>query len=189
MRSTRFLLPLLALAFLAAAHKPKLTIRFHIEANANSGSSFAIAVPMPGSSRTLSISKVADISESDVAAIFPFPAEDGSMGCALKLDNHGQITLASISQEYRGTLLLGFVNGRAVTAMLIDRKVLDGVITIPRGLTPAEIALMKQSFPTLGEKKSGKKKATAQAPAESMPVIAVPPPLRTEPSGLAPRGD
>jgi len=189
MRFTRFLLPLLALAFLAAAHKPKLTIRFHIEAHSSSGSAFAIEAPLPGSTKTLSISKIADISENDVAAIFPFPADDGTMGCALKLDNHGQIILASISQEYRGTLLLGFVNGRAVTAMLIDRKVLDGIITIPRGLTPDEIALMKKAFPTLGEKKDGKKNAMAQAPAENMPAIVVPPPLRMEPSGLAPRGD
>ena len=188
MRFARFLLPLLALSFLAAAHKPKLTIRFHIEANPNSGSSFAIEAPVPGASRPISISKIADISENDVAAIFPFPAEDGSMGCALKLDNHGRLTLISISQEYRGTLLLGFVNGRAVTAMLIDRRVTDGVITIPRGLTPEEIGLMKKAFPTLGEKKDKKKEAEASA--GSAPAIAVPPSLRTEPeSRLAPRGD
>ena len=187
MRCTRFLLPLLALSFLAAAHKPKLTLRFHVEANANSGSAFAIDVPLPGSSKALTISKVADISESDVAAIFPFLAEDGTMGCALKLDSHGQITLSSISQEYRGTLLLGFVNGRAVTAMWIDRKVTDGVLTIPRGLTPAEIVLMKKTFPTLGERKG--KNARVQAPAESAPAIAVPPPLRLEPGAPAPRGD
>ena len=189
MRFSRFLLPLIALSFLAAASKPKLTIRFHIESSSSSSSSFAVGTTLPGSSKPITISKIADISENDVAAIFPFPADDGTMGCALKLDEHGRIILASISQEYRGTLLLGFVNGRAVTAMLIDRRVNDGVITIARGLTPAEIELMKKAFPTLGEKKGDKKNAKAAATPAGTPVIVVPPPLKLEPSGLAPRGD
>ena len=186
MRFSRFLPPLLALVFLAAASKPKLTIRFHTEANANSGPSFAIKATLPDAS-TLSISKIADISENDIVAVFPFPAEDGSMGCAFKLDNHGRISLASLSQEYRGSLLIGFVNARPVTAMLIDRKVFDGILTIPRGLTPNEIALIQKTFPTLGEKKHGKMKNEESA--ENAPRIAVPPPLQLEPSGLAPRGD
>jgi len=187
MRFSRFLLPLLTLVFLAAASKPKLTIRFHTEANANSGPSFAVKATLPDAS-TLSISKIADISENDIVAVFPFPAEDGSMGCAFKLDNHGRISLASLSQEYRGSLLIGFVNARPVTAMLIDRKVFDGILTIPRGLTPNEIALIQKTFPTLGQKKHGKTGKTEES-VENAPKIAVPPPLRLEPSGLAPRGD
>ena len=188
MRFSRLLLPLLALSFLAAARKPTLSIRFHTEGSSSSGSSFVMDTTLPGSTKTLTMSKVADISENDIAAIYPFPAADGSMGCALKLDTHGTFILSSISQEYRGSLLLGFVNARAVTAMLIDRKVSDGVITIPRGLTPSEIALMQKAFPTLGAKKGEKKKADAAA--DNVPVIAVPPPLRLEaPAGSAPRGD
>jgi len=186
MRFSRFLLPLLALIFLAAASKPKLTIRFHTEVNPNSGSSFAVSAPVPGASTPLSLSKVADITESDVAAIFPFPANDGSMGCALKLDTHGRIALDSLSQEYHGALLVGFVNGRAVTAMLIDRRISDGVITIMRGLTPADIALMKKAYPTLGEKKTTQAAPAKSAPVNNdTPVIVVPPPL---PESL-PRGD
>ena len=71
--------------------------------------------------------------------------------------------------------------------MLIDKKITNGEIYIPRGLTPNEIALMKKAFPTIGEKKGAKK--TVEASAEDVPKIAVPPPLRLEPSGLAPRGD
>jgi len=188
MRFSRFLLPLLALIFLAAASKPKLTIRFHTEVNPNSGSSFAVSAPVPGASTPLSLSKVADITESDVAAIFPFPANDGSMGCALKLDTHGRIALDSLSQEYHGALLVGFVNGRAVTAMLIDRRISDGVITIVRGLTPADIALMKKAYPTLGTKKTTQAspaKSAPVTPVNNMPVIVVPPPL----PGSLPRGD
>ena len=186
MRFSRFLLPLLALIFLAAASKPKLSLRFHTEAHSSSGAAFATSAPLPDSSNTISISKVADISENDVTAIFPFQAQDGSLGCAFKLDTHGRITLDSLSQEYKGALLLGFVNGRAVTAMVIDRRVSDGVITIARGLTPAEIALMKKAFPTLREKQTPVAAPAKSKPASNdAPVIVVPPPL---PTGLLPRG-
>lgn len=189
MRFLRFLVPLLALCFLAAASKPKLTIRFHTEANSNSGSSFATSAPMPGSSTPVSISKVADISESDVASVYPFKADDGSMGCMLKLDEHGTFALDSLSQQYHGSLLLGFVNGRPVTAMVIDRRVSDGIISIARGLTPAEIALMKKAYPTR-EKKNTKSASTGNAPVNNgAPVITVPPPLPTSVTGSGPRGD
>ncbi|MCX6966515.1 MAG: hypothetical protein NTZ46_01825 [Verrucomicrobia bacterium] len=188
MRFSRLFLPLLALSFLAAASKPKLTIRFHTETNPNSGASFAVKATMPDSS-TLTISKIPEITEKDIVAIFPFPSADGSMGCAFRLDNHGRLALTSLSEEYRGSLLIGFVNARPVTAMLIDSRISDGVITIPRGMTPSEIALMKKTFPTLGEKKNTKANPKEPEAADAMPNIAVPPPLRIEPSGLAPRGD
>ena len=203
MRFSRFLLPLLALSFLAAASKPKLTIRFHTESHPSSGSSFSVSADLPDSASHVTISRVAEISENDVAAIFPFPAADGTMGCALKLDEHGRVVLDCLSQENRGALFIGFVNARPVIAMLIDRRVSDGIITIPRGLTPMEIAMMQKKFPTLGEKKAEKNAKAApavKAPAINVPTakapaaksaqeIIVPPPLSPELGGQAPRGD
>jgi len=182
MRFSRFLLPLLALGLMGAASKPKVTIRFHTEANPSSGPEFSISATAPDSSQKVTLSKVAQISESDVLAIFPFPAANGSMGCAFKLDAHGRVALETLSTEFRGGLLFGFVNGRVVTAMLIDRRVGDGVITIPSGLTPQDIEMMKKVFHTLGEKKN--QKAT---PKTDPPQIVVPPPLPA--SVTAPRGD
>ena len=164
MRFPRLLLPLIALGFLAAASKPALTIRFHTEASdkTGGGSQFTMSSSLPDSSQSICLSKVAEISEKEVVAIFPFPADNGTWGCALKLDNHGRIALDTLSQEYHGTVLVGFVNGRAVTAMLIDRRVADGIITIPSGLTPGEIAQMQKVFPTLGAPK-GKKAGAVPA--------------------------
>jgi hypothetical protein len=186
MRSLRFVLPLLALALMAGTSKPKVTIRFHTEANPSSGEQFTVSAKEPDTARPLTLSKFAEISEGDIVAMYPFPASDGSIGCAFKLDNHGRIALDSLSQEFHGTLLFSFVNARPVAAMMIDRRVADGIITIPRGLKPEEIALMRKAFPVLGEKKGkgGKEAKTAQdaAPARkpqmSAGEIAVPPPLQ-----------
>lgn len=189
MRFFRLLLPLLALGLIAGTSKPKLSIRFHLEANPNSGSSFTMQTVLPNSNRPVYLSKVCEISEKDVVAIFPFPADDGTQGCALKLDNHGRIALDLLSEQNHGATLVGFVNARLVTAMLIDRKVGDGIITIPRGLVPTEIEMMRKEYPTLGE--TGKKKKTPKAPRVPdantgiLPPLPVPTPLNPS----APRGD
>jgi len=188
MRYSRFFLPLLALALIAAASKPKLTIRFYTEANASSGSGFTMSAQMPDSARKLTLSKIAQISEGDIVAIYPFPVADGTIGCSFKLDLHGKVALDSLSSESHGGLLVGFVNGRAVTAMVIDRRVSDGIITIPSGLTPAEVEMMRKNFPTLGEKKS--KKGAAKSSGATLPTMTpFPTPQRLPSSTPAPRGD
>lgn len=166
MRSLRFLLPLLALALMGAASKPKVTVRFHTEANPVGGEQFTVSAKEPTTNRPITLSKFADISEGDIDAIYPFPASDGTLGCAFKLDNHGRVALQSLSQEYRGALLFAFVNARPVAAMLIDKRISDGIVTIPRGLTLEEVALLRKEFHVLGEKKGkdGKPEKGASAP-------------------------
>lgn len=149
---------------MAGTSKPPLSLRFHTESAPISGDSFTMTVPLEeNSGRKICISKVPVISEQDVRAIYPFPADDGTLGCAFKLDEHGRIAIDTLSQERRGSLLLGFVNSRLVTTMEIDRHVTSGVLYIARGLRPEEIEIMKKHFPVLGEnKKKPAKKRTAE---------------------------
>jgi hypothetical protein len=154
---------------MAGTSKPPLSLRFHTETNPNGGDEFTLKVPLPDSNQTLCLSKVAVISEQDVMAIFPFPANDGTQGCALKLDEHGRIALDTLSQESRGTMLLGFLNTRLVSAVQIDRHVTSGVLYIARGLTPQEIGILSKHFPALGAKKKSKKGAPQATPAPMPP--------------------
>ena len=197
MRFSRFSLPLLALCLIAAARQPSVTIRFHSEVNPKTNTEFSVSVPLPDSSKTICLSKIPEISEGDVKAVFPFPANDGTQGCALKLDEHGRLTLDTLSQQSRGSMFVGFLNKRPVAAMIIDRHVTDGILVIPRGLTPEEIALLQKTFPTLGAKKNKKGepkaspsapvRAPAPAPAALLPLPALP--MSPEVSAPAPRGD
>jgi hypothetical protein len=150
-----FLIALCALStfsFLGAAKRqPKVSVRFHTEANALDGDSFAMAAMLQHPVRETHLGKIPEFTEQNVIAIYPFPAPDGSMGCAFKLDRQGQIALSTLSLERRGTSLVAFVNGRQVIDMLIDRPVKDNVVTIQRGLTPQEIASLEKRFHILGE--------------------------------------
>jgi hypothetical protein len=148
----RLLVPVLALLFVAAGKKePGFSVRFFAEANAQDTDTFASPVQLQYPPRKAFVQKVPVISERDVLSIYPFQASDGTMGCAFKLDDHGRIALDSLSIEKRGSSLVAVVNNRQVIDMLIDRRVSDGIITIPRGLTPQEAVMMQEKFKTFGQ--------------------------------------
>ena len=152
-----FLLAILCISCLGMAKKqPETTVRFFTEANAQDTDRFADPVMLHNPPRMAYIENIPDISERDIEAIYPFPAPDGTFGCAFKLDEHGKIALNTLSIERRGTSLVAFINARQVIDMTIDRPISDGIVVIQFGLTPQEIDLLKKRFHVLGD--DGKKK-------------------------------
>ncbi len=150
------LLALLPLLFVAAAKKPPQgMVRFHLQGNPVEGSPFVQEVRL-ADGRGVFIKSIPEISERDIEAVYPFPAPDGSMGCAFKLDPHGRIALETFSLNDRGKVVVCMLNGRVVTAMLIDRPIKDGVIMMPSGLSQQEIEMIQKDKPTIGQ--PGKKK-------------------------------
>jgi hypothetical protein len=151
-----FILALLAFCFLGAAKKPPLAVRFHCLANKQDGDPFTSKVMLGTPPRAVTIQKIPAISEKDIVAAYPYQAADGTWACAFKLDSHGTIGLDTLSIENRGSVVIAVVNGRVVTAIQIDRRVTDGIISIPTGLTPADIELVKKHFRILGSKSAKK---------------------------------
>ena len=137
--------------------KPETTVRFFTEANAQDTDRFAAPIILHNPPRQAYISYIPDVSERDVAAIYPFPAPDGTFGCAFKLDEHGKIALNTLSIERRGSSLVAFINARQVIDMTIDRVISDGIIVIQFGITPQEIELLKARFNILGQPPKKKK--------------------------------
>lgn len=78
---------------------------------------------------------------------------DRNRSTLLQLNDHGREALDSLSIERRGDFLFGFVNGRLITELQIDRRVSDGEIYIGSGLTTNEIELMKKDRPARGPRK------------------------------------
>lgn len=151
---SRWLILLLALFCVAAAKKqPPFSIRFHQETSEKDTSTFAFEAQLKYPPRKAHFSKVPILSEQNVVAIFPFTAADGSRGCALQLDDLGRINLEALTMEKRGSSLLVRVNGRQIVDMLIDKRVSDGIISIPFGLTDTDIAMASKKFPVMGRGK------------------------------------
>lgn len=154
----RWLWPILLLCCVAAGKKqPAVTVRFHTETTAQGETPFAIPAILQYPPRRVFLSRVPEISERNITAVYPFPAADGTLGCAFKLDGNGRFALETLSTDKRGSSLVAYLNGRQVIDMQIDKPVRDGVVTISRGLAPQEIELLQKKFPTLGQGKKRKR--------------------------------
>jgi hypothetical protein len=153
------LLPILLLGLCCLGFGRKelpLSIRFYTEAAAGDTDSFSVPVTLLNGRRTY-VDMIANISERDIVAVWPYAVQDGSGACVFKLDDHGSMSLNSLSNEKRGTILIGVINGRQACDILIDKQVTDGVVTIPNGITTDEMKLILKRFPILGSKKAAKK--------------------------------
>src|SRR4029434_4673179 len=144
------------LVFAAAegvAKQRHCTFRLHAQANPRDTETFAMSVRAQVTGKTVAIEKTPWISERDVMAFSPYPAANGTYGALFALDDHWRVVLDTLSVERRGSLLFVFVNGRPITELEIDKRVSDGKIFIPSGLTSADIELMKKDWRTIGERK------------------------------------
>lgn len=169
------LLLLLAGLCLGMGKKPLITVRFYAEANKLDSKSFARPIQFKTPPREGYIQSVPAVHEKNIKAIFPFPAADGSWGCAFILDNSGRINLEVVSTERRGTFLVAFIGTKGgvhqAVELLIDKPIRDGLISIPNGLTELEIAAMRKAWPVLGEDKKKKKKEKPVPDAAAAPAL------------------
>ena len=133
-----------------------LTVTFHVETNARDTKSFALPVKLKNLKREAFIEKMPSITEREIAGIFPFAASDGTMGCSFQMDAHGTIWLVTLSVEHRGSALVAMINGRIVCDLLIDKRVSNGLITIPNGLTNEDVAGLTKKFHIIGTGKKEK---------------------------------
>jgi hypothetical protein len=158
MRHRFLVILLLGLCCLGMGRKTlPLSIRFYTQTAQGDTDSFSAPVTLLNGQQTY-IDQIAGISERDIVAIYPFPVADGSGGCAYKLDDHGTMSLDSLSVAKKGTLLIATVNGRQVSDILIDQRVTDGVVTIPSGINTDEMKMILKRYPVLGGRKAEKKR-------------------------------
>ena len=119
------------------------TFRVHAQANPRDTEVFSTSVHAQVSGKEIAIEK----------AFSAYPAPDGTYGALIQLDEHGRVVLDTLSIERRSSFLFVFIDGRFITELQIDKRVSDGKIYIPSGLTAADIDLMKKDWRLIGERK------------------------------------
>lgn len=144
---------LLSAPVAGVAKQRHCTFRVHAQANPRDTEVFATSGRAQVSGKEVAIEKMPWISERDVSAFSPYPAQDGTYGALIQLDEHARVVLDTLSIERRGKFLFVFINGRFITELHIDKRVSDGQIYIPSGLTAADIDLMKKDWRLIGQKK------------------------------------
>jgi hypothetical protein len=156
-RQMRLLVALLLLVFLlpwtADARKPRCTFRLHAEANARDTEVFSSQTASQRTGKPVTIEKVPTISENDVTAFAAYPAADGTFGVLFQLNDHGKLALDTLSVDRRGKFVYVFVNGRGVAELQVDKRITDGQVYVASGITAADVALMRKSWPLIGGRK------------------------------------
>jgi hypothetical protein len=154
MRSLCVFVFCLAFALVDAAAKQRhCTFRVHAQANPRDTDVFSLSARATSSGKDVAIQKLPWITEHDVMAFSPYPARDGTFGALFQLDDHGRVVLDTLSVERRGGFLFVFINGRMITELQVDKRVSDGKIYVPSGLTAADIELMKKQWRLPGQPK------------------------------------
>src|SRR5438445_2463892 len=95
------------------------TFRVHAQANPRDTEVFSTSVRAQVSGKEVAIEKMPWISERDVIAFAAYPAQDGTYGALIQLDEHGRTVLDTLSVEHRGSFLFVFINGRFITNLQI----------------------------------------------------------------------
>ncbi len=126
--------------------------RVHVAGNERDGAVFSKPIRSL-SGREVYIQQMAWLTERDVKAFYPYRAADGSYAALLELDDHGRTILDTLSVERRGSYLFVFLDGRPLTELQVDKRVSDGKIYLPGGLTEADIKLMHKDWKLLGKRK------------------------------------
>jgi len=137
----------------ATAKQRHCTFRVHAQANPHDTDVFSIPARATSSGKDVAVEKLAWITEHDVMAFSPYPTQDGTFGALFQLDDHGRVVLDTLSIEHRGSFFFVFINGRMITELQIDKRVSDGKIYVPSGLTAADIELMRKQWRSPGERK------------------------------------
>lgn len=165
MRPPFRLLALLALPlfFCAAGKKTEMSVRVFTEGNKQDTESFSTPIkvenPRP---HEIYIDKIPWITERNIRAMYPFRANDGTWGCAFKLDEIARLRLETISTDRRGTSMVVVFATKTgvhqVADLVIDAPVKDGVFSVPRGISDLELVTLRKQFHLWVEKPEPKPK-------------------------------
>jgi hypothetical protein len=148
-----------ALPALAGSKKGTVTtIRLHCEGSSTDGPSFVTELKL-NDGRKIPIRKVPAVNERDITAFYPFPGNDGLAAAYFRLDAHGAHKLHQLTVEDKGRTAVVLINGRPASILKLTGTVGDGILYVPGGLLPQEIAALQTQFPVIGrESEFGKKK-------------------------------
>jgi len=142
----------------------KASVSVHLETEGTDNPKMIF--PQQVGSQTRYFRRVPEVGAKDVISFSPFPSDaGGDYGVVFKLKDNASRRLAAVTSANQGRWLLIMINGRAVDGVVIDRQVDDGVVVAWKGVNLADIAVLDDSMPRIGQEgQKKKKKQTTEQP-------------------------
>jgi hypothetical protein len=155
-----FLVVALALspsAFASGKKEVKSSVSFHMESDGNDNPKMIAQAVHNGKNRFFR--RLPEITTKDIVSFNPFPSEAGEdYGIVFRLTPTATNRLSAVTAANQGRYLMAQLNGRLVDGVLIDKQINDGFVVIWKGATIADIQLLDQDKPRIGEEGKKKKK-------------------------------
>lgn len=149
------------LASAAGKKEVAAVVSFHMETDPTDNPKMIFQQAAGGKMRVFS--RTPDIGSKDILSFAPFPSEDGDYGLVFVLKEHAAKRLQAVTNAAQGRFLVAMLNGRIVDGVQIDKPVEDGKLVIWKGATMADITVLDESFPRIGQEGQKKKKKNKEA--------------------------
>ena len=134
----------------------KSSVSFHIETDASDNPKMIFPQPVNGQTRYFR--RLPEVATKDIVSFSPFPSDTEGYGIMFRLKDNASKRINAITTATQGRWLLAQLNGRVVDAVLIDNPVTDGMLVIWKRAELADIALLDEAFPRIGQENQKKKK-------------------------------
>ncbi|MDP3849277.1 MAG: hypothetical protein Q8Q59_02155 [Luteolibacter sp.] len=134
-----------------------VSVSFHMETESTDNPKMIF--PQETNGQTRYFRRVSEVGAKDVLSFSPFPADaGGEFGVVFRLKENAARRLAAVTSANQGRYLIAKLNGRVVDGVLIDKQVDDGLVVIWKGVTLADIAILDDGLPRIGQEGAKKKK-------------------------------
>ena len=122
--------------WVAAAEKPPVLLRVHLQASEGAKGMVTVPVTLLNPPETIAIRNLPEVSEKEIRAVRTLA--DGTV--VVEFDDFGKTKLEVATNTGRGLILVVIVNGRVVYAPTIDMNLTTGALALPAGaILPEEI--------------------------------------------------
>lgn len=138
-----------------ADNKASVTVHMETESTDNPKMIFPHAIE----GQTRYFRRVPEINTKDVISFSPFPSDaGGEFGALFKLKDNAARRLAAVTAANQGRWLVTMINGRVVDGVVIDKQIDDGMVVAWKGVSLADIAILDDGLPRIGQEGGKKKK-------------------------------
>jgi hypothetical protein len=148
-------LALLLGAGCATSDKPHVTLRIHEEVSSSLPPIYAQPIELPKLNLRLTINPYPSMSEKDILSAERYVTPGGN-AVLLHFDPQGALRLDELTTRTRSQYLVIFINGRPVSAWLVDKRLNSGAMLVEGDFSESEAKTMIEELNKIGKKNAAR---------------------------------
>lgn len=133
--------------------KEDVALRMHEQISSSLPNKLYREVPIPKTGLTLQVDRFPALTERDVNTAEIYPTAGGA-AILLRLEPTGSFSLDELTTRARGRYLVTFLNGRPVSAWLMDKRITNGQFLLEGDFTDEEAKKAVESLNRMSKRRN-----------------------------------